>query len=452
MASQRTGLSIMKEKLGDCFTDIGNINYTDNARKLKTFQKITDTFCDNILVAAICNRGDTDKKKIIEDIINQSLYPSKLANYAVKKKLETPFSGKGRSIIRRRIRRMLKDNLEEYENSLIVLYKIELAEIDLKMLSPKLPSIMGILRSRVILIYNMDVTQDFAGIFNKEEIREHLQQSNTVIKIVNKKEVGIDCLMWNDHNARVKIYNKFICEITCPGVEKKLGNHIVDIIEQRDAHTKKTFGSPIAKKHGITRLEATIYNGFNSDSYQIENCLEVLENNLKYLDPRLFYSVPISKMWTTLADKLESSFCVVEKKTLLFAYWGNKTTNKITGVEINLPSKNDSNRQNIIDYALSAFSFRQLPVYYYEISDNRGPNQNLLCYKKKEGKTYFSRSPIGPSNGFDLTVISEKIQIEERGLVKTANIEPEVLRVPLSNIIPPYEIEQVETDIIMEMI
>lgn len=450
MASQRTGLSIIKDKLGVCFTDIGNINYTDNARKLKKFQIITDPFCDNILVAAICNQGDTDKKKIIEDIINRNLYPSKLAKYAVKKKLEIPFSGNRRSRIRRMIRRMLRDHLKEYEKSIIALYKIELAEIDLKMLLDKLPSITGTLRSRDMLIYNMDVTQDFAGIFNKEEIREHLQKSNKLITFVNKREVGIDCLMWNDHNARVKIYNKFICEITCPGVEKKLGNHIVDIIEQRDAHTKKTFGSPIAKKHGITRLEATIYNGYNSDSYQIENCLNVLENNLKYLQPRLFYSVPISKMWTTLADKLKSSFCVVEKKMLHFVYWGNKITSKITGVQINLPSKNDSERQKIIDYALSAFSFRQLPVYYCEISDNQIIRK--LCYKKKEGKTYFSRSPIGPSNGFDLTVISEEIQIEERGLVKTANVEPEVLRVPLSNIIPPYQIEQVETDEILEMI
>lgn len=82
---------------------------------------------------------------------------------------------------------------------------------------------------------DLDITQDFVGIFNKLEMCEYLVQNhnfryqgdlsreecNTIVN--NDKSVGIDCLTWlTPCNARVKLYNKFVCQITSPGVNKPI--------------------------------------------------------------------------------------------------------------------------------------------------------------------------------------------------------------------------------------
>lgn len=355
-----------------------------------------------------------------------------IGQHAVKRKKYIDFNGQGGKT-RRILNGILNINSSQYQNSKIASYKIELANIDLNTtLLNNLPAIIEELKNREMYIIDLDITQDFAGIFNKEEMRGYLPNS---INFDQNEEVGNDCLVWNDQNTRVKIYNKFICEMTCPGIEKKLGNHIVDFIYNRDEHMRNRYASDLVKNHGITRLEVTIDNKYYiGSSYNFDDCLDILNKNLRLLRPAPFYSVPISSMWTKLTNELKSSLCVVVENILLFVYWGNEKTKKITGVEIGLP-QNISERQNIIDYALSAFSFKQLPVYYYR-------NNELSCYYKKEGKTYFCRSPIGHTNMFGLTVIPQDIQIEETGLVNTVNVTPEVLRFPLPNFIPPYTINK----------
>lgn len=75
----------------------------------------------------------------------------------------------------------------------------------------------------------------------------------------SNKAVGRDWLIWITSNSRVKIYNTFICQLTSSGVNKQLGNQIIDFVNCLNKRLKQTCHSILAKQNGITRLEGTIY-------------------------------------------------------------------------------------------------------------------------------------------------------------------------------------------------
>jgi len=113
---------------------------------------------------------------------------------------------------------------------------------------------------------------------------KNIKKDNIIVN--NSKTVGIDRLTWLNENSRVKVYSKFVCQITSSGVNKQLGNHIIHFLNFPDKRLKETFGSELAQKNGITRLEATIYNYANNDfnidkKYNPLLCLKILEK--KYL-------------------------------------------------------------------------------------------------------------------------------------------------------------------------
>lgn len=111
----------------------------------------------------------------------------------------------------------------------------------------------------------------------------------------------------------VNVDNKFVCKLTSPGINKQLENHIIDFLNCPDKRLKETFGSEIAQKNGITRLEATIYNNYASDNFDIDEkyyplyCLKILEKNISFFLKALFYSVSISRIWKKLTDTLENT-------------------------------------------------------------------------------------------------------------------------------------------------
>lgn len=81
---------------------------------------------------------------------------------------------------------------------------MELAGVKLDNLLEVLPDLLEQLRKEDYYLMDMDITQDFAGIFNKEEMRnyltrnfsfcnqgEYMENSNVIVN--NDKTVGIDC-------------------------------------------------------------------------------------------------------------------------------------------------------------------------------------------------------------------------------------------------------------------
>jgi hypothetical protein len=280
--NERFGLWLLLENLenDNLISDVGNINYTAGEQLLATnnFTPITAPFCDNIMVVKITDLLDCEKPlDKMNFIVKKGMcgaYNSYLrgkfsnfvsARHGVKAKL--PFVlGSENKIARGIVDIIGKEGMEniakKYPNPVAVPYKVELADVKLETLLEELPEILRQLRVDDYYLLDLDITQDFAGIFNKGEMSEYLTKTlnfrypgeyreNCNVIVDNNKTVGIDCLTWLNSNARVKIYNKFICQITSPGINKQIGNHIIDFVNCPDARLRETFSSPEAKQHGI---------------------------------------------------------------------------------------------------------------------------------------------------------------------------------------------------------
>lgn len=471
--NERFGLWLLTENLdnNNLITDVGNINYTEGEQRTDTFLPVTELFCDNIMVVKVASfadcEGDLNKQfKVKSNIcgsfnsyLRRTFSKFPLARHGVKAKL--PLSLDGNTKTAQGVRKVIGKNINiirnKYNDPIVIPYKIELADVKLETLIADLPEIMQHLEKEHYYLTDLDITQDFAGIFNKEEMSEYLisnfkfchigEYKKDYNKIVyNNHTVGIDCLTWLTDNCRVKIYNKFICQITSPGVNKTIGNHIVDFLNCPDKRLRETFTSKIAKDRGITRLEATIYNYSIDGSEQaynpIEDCRVLMDKNKFYFEKAPFYAVPIWKMWTKLTDTLQNSCCLVFKDLLQYVYWGNKNTRKLTGMQINLP-KDPIEREKLIKYFLSAFSFNHLPINYIRITEDYTNADHVSVTHKcfiKSGCTYFTKSSTPYST------IPDEIDIQESGLVNTSNVITTVLRKRknITHKLCPYEIKEIK--------
>lgn len=453
--NERFGLWFLTENIdnNNLITDVGNISYAGGEQRTDTFLPITELFCDNIMVVKITGFADCegDLKKqfkvkseicgLFNSYLRGTFNKFPLARHGVKAKLPLSLDGKTKTAqgVRQVIGKDINIIKAKYTDPVAIPYKIELADVKLETLIADLPEIMQHLEKEHYYLTDLDITQDFAGIFNKVEMTDYLtsnfnfchigEYKKDYNKIVdNNHTVGIDCLTWLTDNCRVKIYNKFICQITSPGVNKTIGNHIVDFLNCPDKRLKDTFASELAKDCGITRLEATIYNysidGKEQTYNPLEDCKVLMDKNKCYFEKAPFYAVPIRKMWTKLTDTLQNSCCVVFNDILQYVYWGNKNTRKLTGIQINLP-KNPNERDKLIKYVLSAFSLNCLPINYVKIIEDNSNVDNVSFIHTsfiKSGCTYFTKSYTPYST------LPDEINIQESGLVDTSNVKPQVLR------------------------
>jgi len=167
-----------------------------------------------------------------------------------------------------------------------------------------------------------------------------------------------------------------------------------------------------------------------------------LEHSINYFQSAPFYGVPIYKMWTKLTGRLQNSCCLVFKDLMQYVYWGNSNTKKLTGVQIKIPD-NNSERDKLIRYVLSAFSFNCLPVNYIDIVEAEDEEDKISLTHKcyiKSGDTLFTRSSTPYSK------IPEDIDITKRGLVQTDNVTPQVLRrrTNITHKLQPFPVKEIE--------
>jgi len=133
-----------------------------------------------------------------------------------------------------------------------------------------LPTIIANLEKEEVYFIDFDITQDLVGTFDKGELTEYLctehnftcekEECYTIVAYIldNDNSVGRDCLTWLTDDGRFKVYNKFVCQLTSPGVNKTVGTHILDVLDCPDKRLADTFANLLAKEYSLTILKVTI--------------------------------------------------------------------------------------------------------------------------------------------------------------------------------------------------
>src|SRR5436190_18447452 len=179
--NERFGLWLLTEILADnnLVTDIGNVNYTIDEERLLGWAPLTAMFCDNIMIVNITDfghcQGDIKSTfKLNKDICGSfNTYLRGVfkkftqAKHGVKAKL--PFSLENPTKRTQGILGVIDKDLallqQKYKNPVVVPYKIDPADVKLEVLLEALPEILETLAIDNYYLLDLDITQDFSGIY-----------------------------------------------------------------------------------------------------------------------------------------------------------------------------------------------------------------------------------------------------------------------------------------------
>jgi hypothetical protein len=482
-------------------SDISNIKLTKYfTDKNKILEPITPPFLDNIIFYKLFSKNDGKNGLLYKDVLgfwNTKIrricdkFNIKVVPHSVKFKKPVLF---GNELEGGHIRTSFKEltekkpeiiknflkqtdlKKEDLKNCYIGICKLELADEDFNTIHNKLELLQEELAKyeNQIFVKDVDITADFSGTFDKNEIIDYLLKNENLLTesifymqqdtppgdddhkyiiLDNTASVSAGTLTFLETKNgkilnRYKIYNKVFAQFSSPGVQNTTGHHLLDFLNCPDARLKNTFANEEAKKRGITRLEITIYKNSIPKKEEMEEVLNFLYGIIK---AKIFYYVPIKNLWTNLTEHIQNNLIVVNRKArlLYIIYYTNLQTKKIIGSKFKIPHTwQDHHINNCLLYSVSNFSYEVLPCYLLEIENsykenyeehykkflhdkyakskisNRNlesgltiTNINLLLkeYQKPKGGTQLSRA----SNIYNYSEEFKKIDIEEAGLINT---------------------------------
>ena len=360
--------------------DISKIDYTAGATNNHEIKALSERFCDNIILYYKVPTQDTNKENKME-------YLSRfLAEYTYKiKRLLTEHNI---NVNKRHIKPTYSNKEGNYYKQFI---KVALPAVPIDNVFELItnPTIIKSFNDEGIYINDIDFTQDFAGVINKEEVVRYLIENkdyvmegyNTTgdyIIMDNNKLVGKNCLTFlhNTEHGRVryKFYNKFIQSIESPSVRGKIGSHIADWLYNPDEQLRNSINSSLDT--GLLRLEITFY----IDNKAVSK--EYIHNHLNYLTellpPELIYYNSINNQWKAVLNKLKYNLLIIDtdNEIALFSYFINEITGKVNGFYLyNIT-------ENYINNILKLFSYN-LPLLV--VTCKRNGEELIIrkhCYEK----------------------------------------------------------------------
>ena len=250
---------------------------------------------------------------------------------------------------------------------------------------------VSILHEHKFYVHDIDLTQDFAGTFNQQQLIKHLlstgefciegSHERTLYTIKDDdNKVGRSCLEIMGHDVltgqsiRYKYYNKFIQSLESPGVRKTVGNHLSHWIHNPEHILAEAIGA--SNDTGLLRLEITYYMD-ELEKMDMETAHKHMDWLIQLMPTDCLYKAPIPSQWTIYASNITSNLCVIDTdaKKAFLSYCVNRLTGKINGHYIE-GSKNFSNK---ISNILKQFTYR-VPIYvvlYRKIGDQLAFQYNI---------------------------------------------------------------------------
>ena len=223
--------------------------------------------------------------------------------------------------------------------------KIDVSEVEIAHLQEHLPTLARLLESRGDCMYEIDYTQDFSGMVDRNALVSHLRANGFEMQgsgrhsdkgtiLDNTSSVGDHVCTWihtdMGHTARTKIYNKVVSQFEAGEVNDPFGGHLADYVDCPNQHMRRTFVHPAVQARGCTRIEVSYYGSktlsARTGEKQVAAALE--EVQVENEENGLFVVQPPARQWENLTKHLNCCFLVADRsqETLWMGWSGNTKT------------------------------------------------------------------------------------------------------------------------------
>ena len=334
-------------------SDIAYIDYSLGRENNQTINPLNELFCDNIVVfTPIENRYLIGLNNNIEQEIDIKNIPKELLGKTTAN-IKFAFNQIGLSINKyhikpTRIKYIVNENYINRTSEFIQMLTVDLDQFESDKVIEILSNIenLNFLSNNNIFINDIDFTQDFNGLINKEQVIDYLinnrdfrlQGSNNLAThtiMDNDFKISRNCSTFikhtNNGDFRYKFYNKFVQSLESPSVRDLIGSHIGDYISNPNNNLKKAI--MLAKDTGLLRLEITYYR-HSTNQPLTKDFIYTHMNYLRELLPNeLIYHNSINNQFNLVCNNNIHNICIYNPQfnTALISLFQNSLTGKANG-------------------------------------------------------------------------------------------------------------------------
>ena len=246
-----------------------------------------------------------------------------------------------------RARRQWKKLFPEKEVYACFVVKIDVSEVEIAYLQEHLPTLARLLESRGDSMYEIDYTQDFSRMVDRNALVSHLLANGFEMQgsgihsdkgtiLDNTSSVGDHVCTWihtaRGHTARTKIYNKAVSQLEAGEVNETFGGHLADYVDCLNQHMRRTFEHPAVQARGCTRIEVSFYGSETLSARTGEELVAVAleEVQVEREENGLFVVQPqhgSGKTWPSISTAASFSQTVPSKPS----GWRGVVTQKLGG-------------------------------------------------------------------------------------------------------------------------
>ena len=281
--------------------------------------------------------------------------------------------------------------------------KIDVSEVEIAHLQERLPT----LESRGDGMYEIDYTQDFSGMVDRNALVSHLlangferqgsgSRSDKGTILDNTSSVGDHVCTWlheaRGHTVRTKIYNKVVSQFEAGEVNEPFGGHLADYLDCPNQHMRRTFEHPAVQARGCTRIEVS-YFGSETLSAKTGEALVAAaleEVQVENEENGLFVVQPPARQWESLAKHLNCCFLLEERtqETLWMGWSGHTKTGRLQGIVAKPSTKTLEEKgawERAIHWMMADFDYRNCPIFLVEIlglENNEVLFSGVRCFQK----------------------------------------------------------------------